>query len=67
MHRIGRTGRAGRSGKATSFLTKDDTDIMYDLKELLLKTESTIPPELQHAEAAKARTPASVSAEPRFI
>ncbi len=34
-HRIGRTGRAGRKGTAVSFLTNEDTDIMYDLKTLL--------------------------------
>ena len=45
-HRIGRTGRAGMEGLATSFLTADDTDIMYDLKKMLNDSNMLIPPEL---------------------
>uniref|UniRef100_A0A183IB79 Probable ATP-dependent RNA helicase DDX23 n=1 Tax=Soboliphyme baturini TaxID=241478 RepID=A0A183IB79_9BILA len=46
-HRIGRTGRAGKSGKAISFLTKDDSQVFYDLKQLLLESPvSACPPEL---------------------
>jgi len=45
-HRIGRTGRAGRTGKAISFLTKDDTEIMYDLKKMLVSTKNLVPEEL---------------------
>ena len=51
-HRIGRTGRAGENGISTSFLTKDDTDIMYDLKKMLLKTGNSVPNELMQNEAA---------------
>ncbi len=51
-HRIGRTGRAGEHGVATSFLTKDDTNIMYQLKKMLLKTGNKCPNELMHHEAA---------------
>lgn len=51
-HRIGRTGRAGQAGVATSFLTKDDSDIMYELKRMLLKTGNPCPPELMTNEAA---------------
>ncbi len=51
-HRIGRTGRAGQQGVATSFLSKDDTQIMYQLKKMLLKTGNKCPPELMHHEAA---------------
>ncbi len=51
-HRIGRTGRAGKEGTATSFITKEDTEIMYDLRKMLLKTKNKVPPELMSAEAA---------------
>ncbi|XP_047470621.1 probable ATP-dependent RNA helicase DDX23 [Penaeus chinensis] len=52
-HRIGRTGRAGKHGKAMSFLTKDDSHLFYDLKQLMLTSPvSTCPPELaNHSEA----------------
>ena len=52
-HRIGRTGRAGKRGQAISLLTIEDTDIMYDLKQMLVSTNSIVPRELEHAEAAK--------------
>lgn len=45
-HRIGRTGRAGESGLATSFLMNEDTDIMYDLKNLLTQSGAVVPNEL---------------------
>jgi len=51
-HRIGRTGRAGLMGVATSFLCKDDTEIMYELKKMLLKTGNSCPTELMQHEAA---------------
>ncbi|KAH9413324.1 DEAD (Asp-Glu-Ala-Asp) box polypeptide 23 [Dermatophagoides pteronyssinus] len=52
-HRIGRTGRAGRHGQAISLVTKDDSSLFYDLKQLLLQSPvSTCPPELMnHPEA----------------
>ncbi|KAF9384795.1 mRNA splicing protein prp28 [Podila verticillata] len=52
-HRIGRTGRAGRSGVAMTFLSNYDTDVMYDLKQMLTKsTLATVPAELRNHEAA---------------
>ncbi|KAJ3361458.1 DEAD (Asp-Glu-Ala-Asp) box polypeptide 23 [Allomyces arbusculus] len=46
-HRIGRTGRAGKKGTAVTFLTKDDSEVLYDLKNLLVKSPvSKCPAEL---------------------
>ena len=33
IHRIGRTGRAGKEGTAITFLSNDDDEVMYDLKQ----------------------------------
>ncbi|GJN22709.1 hypothetical protein PR202_gb10304 [Eleusine coracana subsp. coracana] len=58
-HRIGRTGRAGNKGVATSFLTLHDTDIFYHLKQMLVQSNSYVPPELAKHKASKFK-PASV-------
>uniref|UniRef100_A0A1I7YIJ0 Helicase C-terminal domain-containing protein n=1 Tax=Steinernema glaseri TaxID=37863 RepID=A0A1I7YIJ0_9BILA len=52
-HRIGRTGRAGKKGRAVSFVTQDDKDVFFDLKQCLVESPvSTCPPELaNHPEA----------------
>lgn len=52
-HRIGRTGRAGKKGEALTFLTKDDSPIFYDLKQVLMASpHSTMPAEFaNHPEA----------------
>ncbi|XP_010249341.1 PREDICTED: DEAD-box ATP-dependent RNA helicase 21 [Nelumbo nucifera] len=52
-HRIGRTGRAGKTGVATTFLTLHDTDVFYDLKQMLVQSNSPVPPELARHEASK--------------
>ncbi|KAI9475589.1 MAG: P-loop containing nucleoside triphosphate hydrolase protein [Benjaminiella poitrasii] len=46
-HRIGRTGRAGKSGVAITFLSNKDSEVMYDLKQMLSKSSlSKVPHEL---------------------
>ncbi|EMR09631.1 hypothetical protein PNEG_02215 [Pneumocystis murina B123] len=53
-HRIGRTGRAGKSGTAITFLTPEDTEIMYDLKQAISKSSiSKVPDWLKMHEAAQ--------------
>ncbi|KAI1398538.1 DEAD-domain-containing protein [Hypoxylon fuscum] len=53
-HRIGRTGRAGKSGVAITFLGNEDTDVMYDLRQMLSKSAiSRVPEELRRHEAAQ--------------
>ncbi|XVE84616.1 hypothetical protein DITRI_Ditri17bG0026800 [Diplodiscus trichospermus] len=52
-HRIGRTGRAGKTGVATTFLTLHDTDVFFDLKQMLVQSGSAVPPELAKHEASK--------------
>jgi ATP-dependent RNA helicase DDX23/PRP28 len=54
-HRIGRTGRAGRKGTAVSFITSEDQDIMYDLRQLLIESNNEVPPELERQKAAKVK------------
>ena len=45
-HRIGRTGRAGKEGLATTLLTDNDSDVMYDLKAYLESTDMPVPTQL---------------------
>ncbi|KAJ5701752.1 Pre-mRNA-splicing ATP-dependent RNA helicase prp28 [Penicillium malachiteum] len=55
-HRIGRTGRAGKSGVAITFLGSEDADVMYDLKQMLIKSPiSRVPEELRKHEAAQSK------------
>ncbi|KAI9796041.1 MAG: mRNA splicing protein prp28 [Piccolia ochrophora] len=56
-HRIGRTGRAGKSGVSITFLGNEDTDVMYDLKQMLMKSSiSRVPEELRKHEAAQQKS-----------
>ncbi|KAF8231296.1 P-loop containing nucleoside triphosphate hydrolase protein [Tricholoma matsutake] len=56
VHRIGRTGRAGKLGTAITFLTNDDDEVMYDLKQEISKSPvSKVPVELAKHEAAQHR------------
>jgi len=63
-HRIGRTGRAGESGIATSFLTNEDTDIMYDLRQTLEKSGNPVPKELE-SNPASTQKPGTIAAPTR--
>ncbi|XP_071966184.1 probable ATP-dependent RNA helicase DDX23 [Antedon mediterranea] len=48
-HRIGRTGRAGKKGVAVTFITQDDNQTFYDLKQLLISSpNSSCPPALSN-------------------
>ncbi|TAQ88887.1 hypothetical protein B7494_g2810 [Chlorociboria aeruginascens] len=56
-HRVGRTGRAGKSGVAITFLGHEDSDVMYDLKQMLTKSSiSRVPEELRKHEAAQQKS-----------
>jgi len=49
-HRIGRTGRAGEKGIAVSFVTEENSDLFFDLKNLLMECKCKVPPEIMHSE-----------------
>jgi ATP-dependent RNA helicase DDX23/PRP28 len=53
-HRIGRTGRAGKTGVAITFWGNEDADVLYDLKQMLMKSQiSKVPEDLRKHEAAQ--------------
>ncbi|GJT45834.1 DEAD-box ATP-dependent RNA helicase 21 [Tanacetum coccineum] len=62
-HRIGRTGRAGKTGTATTFLSLDETNVFYDLKQMLMQSNSPVPLELARHEAFKFK-PGSIPDRP---
>ncbi|CAL1704369.1 unnamed protein product [Somion occarium] len=54
VHRIGRTGRAGKQGTSITFLSNDDEEVMYELKQEIGKSPvSKVPIELAKHEAAQ--------------
>lgn len=55
IHRIGRTGRGEQLGVATSFVTPEDTEIMYDLVKHLKRNNFHIPDGLMNNPASKKR------------
>ncbi|KIY50917.1 P-loop containing nucleoside triphosphate hydrolase protein [Fistulina hepatica ATCC 64428] len=56
IHRIGRTGRAGKMGIAITFLSNEDDEVMYDLKNEISKSPvSKVSPELARHESAQHR------------
>ncbi|EMD61805.1 hypothetical protein COCSADRAFT_224467 [Bipolaris sorokiniana ND90Pr] len=55
-HRIGRTGRLGadKPGVAITFWGNEDADVLYDLKQILMKSQiSKVPEDLRKHEAAQ--------------
>ena len=54
-HRIGRTGRAGKKGLATTFLTAQDSEVFYDLKNFLVNAKARLPPELENSPEARSK------------
>jgi len=65
-HRIGRTGRAGKNGTAITFLSNYDTDVLYDLKQMIMKSSiSRLPPELANHEAAQTK-PGTIKTKRKF-
>jgi len=43
------------TGVAVSFITNDDSDLFYDLKQMLQATGNPVPPELSHHPASKVK------------
>jgi len=63
MYCIGRIGRAGKSGVAITFLSNEDADVMYDVKQMLMKSQiSRVPDELRKHEAAQSKPNRSAAA-----
>lgn len=52
-HRIGRTGRAEEKGEAYTLLTEHDSDVFYDLRQMLIAGQFHVPRELDRHEKAK--------------
>ena len=56
-HRVGRTGRAGKTGVAITFLGNEDSEVLYDLKQMISKSSiSRVPEELRKHEAAQQKS-----------
>ncbi|CAI2178172.1 5344_t:CDS:10 [Funneliformis geosporum] len=61
-HRIGRTGRAGQSGVSITFMSNADADVMYDLKQMIMKSPiSRVPAELASHPSAMAKPGAYIA------
>ncbi|MCD7468774.1 hypothetical protein HAX54_007252 [Datura stramonium] len=59
---LGQRGRAGKSGVATPFLTLQDTEVFYDLKQMLIQSNSPVPRTFSRHEASKFK-PGSILAD----
>lgn len=56
-HRVGRTGRAVKQGVAITFLGNEDSDVLYDLKQMISKSAlSRVPEELRKHESAQQKS-----------
>ena len=53
-HRIGRTGRAGKFGVATTFVTDEDVEVLYDLRTYLESCNADVPAQLARHPMAQA-------------
>ena len=55
-HRVGRTGRAGKMGVAITFLGSEDAEVLWELKQMMGKSEiSRVPEELRRHEGAQTK------------
>ena len=55
-HRIGRTGRGGKEGVAITFLGNEDAEVLYELRNMIGKSEkSRVPEELRKHPDAQSR------------
>nr|GEW15636.1 DEAD-box ATP-dependent RNA helicase 21 [Tanacetum cinerariifolium] len=59
----GRTGRAGKTGTTTTFLTLQDSNVFYDLKQMPTHNQCSVPLELARREASKFK-PGSIPDRP---
>ena len=64
IHRTGRTGRAGKKGIAITFITNNNEDLFYDLKEFLVKNNQVVPHDLDEHPASKNK-PGNMDTVPR--
>ena len=64
-HRIGRTGRAGKKGIATTFLSRTNEDLFYDLRQYLSDSGQPVPEELENHPASHVKPSAKTEAAPR--
>ena len=65
VHRTGRTARAGKKGMAVTFLTSQNEDLYYDLKEFLIRNKQEVPPDLMNHPASKIKPGALANNAPR--
>jgi len=57
LHRIGRTGRAESKGTSYTLVTEDDADVFYDLRQILMNGQFSLPRELDRHPRAQRKGP----------